>query len=256
MKLREVCGTDGITYQSKCHLKQARKCQGVNVDVRARGACKGKGPPLDGHCILCPCQPPPNTCNEAISQMVKSIIKHICYIWTLNLQSLILVQVQRTHIGKVKCLGVDSAMAYWLICSHFSLLVMKSATYFLVFDDCRLIGFKGLWCFSPHPFYTNTFITQRLVIARSNHLCSWIGMSIPLGTDLCTWISHNAPLAHFSQLLRPVPNGKSDHWSWCCHSPTFCLDFSQYSLVIKKKVLSSCHTDDLLRMNLSMSPPS
>jgi hypothetical protein len=42
VRLRRVCGSDGITYQSKCHAKQVRKCLGQNIQVKSGAACKGK----------------------------------------------------------------------------------------------------------------------------------------------------------------------------------------------------------------------
>lgn len=40
-KNRQVCGTDGVTYKSKCHLMKA-KCEGVNVNIKYVGECKDK----------------------------------------------------------------------------------------------------------------------------------------------------------------------------------------------------------------------
>jgi len=37
-RLRPVCGTDGATYPSRCHLQQAI-CQGNNVRLDYRGEC-------------------------------------------------------------------------------------------------------------------------------------------------------------------------------------------------------------------------
>ncbi|XP_021941557.1 follistatin-related protein 1 [Zootermopsis nevadensis] len=39
---RPVCGTDGVTYASRCHM-QREQCQGTQVSVQHRGRCKGNG---------------------------------------------------------------------------------------------------------------------------------------------------------------------------------------------------------------------
>ena len=44
-RLRPVCGTDGITYPSRCHLQQVI-CQGSNVRLDYRGECS------DSKCFL------------------------------------------------------------------------------------------------------------------------------------------------------------------------------------------------------------
>ncbi|ESO86761.1 hypothetical protein LOTGIDRAFT_128394, partial [Lottia gigantea] len=36
-----VCGTDGMTYNSRCELKKAKKCDGRKVKVRMKGPCPG-----------------------------------------------------------------------------------------------------------------------------------------------------------------------------------------------------------------------
>lgn len=42
VKTRYVCGSNGITYTSKCALKQAKKCEGRVVRVAMKGKCKSK----------------------------------------------------------------------------------------------------------------------------------------------------------------------------------------------------------------------
>lgn len=40
-KSRPVCGSDGHTYASRCHLIRAQ-CNGYKVTLKHRGTCKGK----------------------------------------------------------------------------------------------------------------------------------------------------------------------------------------------------------------------
>lgn len=39
-KSRPVCGTDGQTYPTRCHLLRAQ-CSGHQVNLKHRGTCKG-----------------------------------------------------------------------------------------------------------------------------------------------------------------------------------------------------------------------
>ena len=39
--LEPVCGSDGRTYSSRCELQRAR-CNGHQIRVKYRGACRGK----------------------------------------------------------------------------------------------------------------------------------------------------------------------------------------------------------------------
>ena len=41
-KLREVCGKDGTTYQSKCHMRVTTCATGSRIKMRHKGACKGE----------------------------------------------------------------------------------------------------------------------------------------------------------------------------------------------------------------------
>ncbi|KAK3591613.1 hypothetical protein CHS0354_013797 [Potamilus streckersoni] len=45
-KSRPVCGTDAITYQSKCEIKRAKRCEGKNVEIKKRGKCSAKDVPM------------------------------------------------------------------------------------------------------------------------------------------------------------------------------------------------------------------
>ena len=40
-KIREVCGKDGHTYQSKCHMRVRTCVTGSRIKMRHKGACKG-----------------------------------------------------------------------------------------------------------------------------------------------------------------------------------------------------------------------
>ncbi|XP_059156233.1 SPARC-related modular calcium-binding protein 1-like isoform X2 [Physella acuta] len=46
-----VCGTDGVTYPSRCDLKRAKKCDRKNVKVKHPGKCAGDSAPV-GKCTL------------------------------------------------------------------------------------------------------------------------------------------------------------------------------------------------------------
>ncbi|BFZ07408.1 hypothetical protein BsWGS_10447 [Bradybaena similaris] len=41
VKIRSVCGTDDVTYSSRCELKRAKKCDGKRVKVKHKGNCPG-----------------------------------------------------------------------------------------------------------------------------------------------------------------------------------------------------------------------
>lgn len=41
-KSRIMCGSDGVSYQSKCELKRARRCEGKHITIRKKGKCSGK----------------------------------------------------------------------------------------------------------------------------------------------------------------------------------------------------------------------
>ena len=36
-----MCGSDGVSYLSKCEIKRARRCEGKNVTIKKRGKCSG-----------------------------------------------------------------------------------------------------------------------------------------------------------------------------------------------------------------------
>ena len=40
-KPRIMCGSDGVSYLSKCEIKRARRCEGKNVTIKKRGKCSG-----------------------------------------------------------------------------------------------------------------------------------------------------------------------------------------------------------------------
>ncbi|KAJ8308067.1 hypothetical protein KUTeg_012941 [Tegillarca granosa] len=40
-KRRLVCGSDGVTYHSRCHVKKAKRCEGRRVKVKRKGKCSG-----------------------------------------------------------------------------------------------------------------------------------------------------------------------------------------------------------------------
>ena len=41
-KTRIMCGSDGVSYLSKCEIKRARRCEGKNVTIKKKGKCSGK----------------------------------------------------------------------------------------------------------------------------------------------------------------------------------------------------------------------
>ncbi|CAL1540354.1 unnamed protein product [Lymnaea stagnalis] len=41
-----VCGTDDVTYTSRCELKRAKKCEGKDVKIKKRGPCPGDPGPI------------------------------------------------------------------------------------------------------------------------------------------------------------------------------------------------------------------
>ena len=41
-KTRIMCGSDGVSYLSKCEIKRARRCEGKNVSIKKKGKCSGK----------------------------------------------------------------------------------------------------------------------------------------------------------------------------------------------------------------------
>jgi hypothetical protein len=40
-KPRIMCGSDGVSYNSKCELKRARRCEGKKVSIVRKGKCSG-----------------------------------------------------------------------------------------------------------------------------------------------------------------------------------------------------------------------
>ena len=40
-KSRIMCGSDGVSYLSKCEIKRARRCEGKNVTIKKKGKCSG-----------------------------------------------------------------------------------------------------------------------------------------------------------------------------------------------------------------------
>lgn len=45
-KPRIMCGSDGVSYLSKCEVKRARRCEGKNVTIKKRGKCSDSDVPM------------------------------------------------------------------------------------------------------------------------------------------------------------------------------------------------------------------
>lgn len=45
-KSRIMCGSDGVSYLSKCEIKRARRCEGKNVTIKKKGKCSDSDVPM------------------------------------------------------------------------------------------------------------------------------------------------------------------------------------------------------------------